>query len=1378
MKNIPASIFILSVFLFGLNLTVKAQAGIIDETFNNPAITGGNGANGVINKVLHQSNDNFLIGGAFTSYNGTSINRIALLNNNGSLNNSFDPGLGPNNNINNIALQSDNRIIVVGNFTQFNGVASSRIVRLNPNGSVDNSFNTGLGANAAISAIAIQNNGQIIVGGSFTLFNNETASRIVRLNTDGSVDASFDTGLGANGVIQDIAIQNDGRIVIVGSFTEFDNQARAGVARLNTDGSLDNSLNIGSGANNTIFSVAVQANQQILVGGTFNIFNGQAYRGIVRLNPNGSTDLGFQIGTGASSTVYDILVESDQKIIVAGAFTSFNNQQRNRVTRLNSDGSLDNSFLTGTGANNVVNSVAMQPNGNPIIAGAFSSYRGTPRLRVARLIGFACVETTTNQFEEACESFRWNANDVLYTTSGIYTATLSSVLGCDSIVNLNLTINNLPSITNQPQNTTACLGGSAQFTVSASGNISGYQWFVNNSPIAGATGSTLNVNNISLADAGTYSVDAINDCGAVRSQNASLSVVESEPTTITLQPQNSLTCPASTALFSVSATGENLTYQWLFNGNPIAGATNSILEINNTQAVNEGNYQVVVTGLCGTVSSNIVTLALDLNALPQILVQPESLTGCSGGDVILSVLSNGVDFQWQRNGVNIPGATSAILTLPDIQMAQAGNYRVVVSNDCGTTISNIAVLNISSPPILNYDNAPSAICLDEPFNLEITNSGGAPELGNFQVENYAGNGSFGNLSGFGTSSSFRMPTDIVTAPDGNMYVTDYIGNQIRRISPEGEVTIFAGSGIAGFLDGPANVARFNRPNGIAVDNAGNLYIADEKNHRIRRITPDGNVTTLAGNGSNASVNGTGNAASFQSPKRLTVAPNGNIYVTEAFRVRQVTPAGVVTHFAGNIGNGLVNGIGTQARFRNPYGIAADNGGNLYVADQFNNCIRRISPAGVVSTFAGSNLSGFVNGSSSNARFNRPTAINFGPDNLLYVTETFNRTVRTITNTGVVSTLAGSGENNNQEGLALNAGFSTPMGVTVNVNGEVFVADQAGSNRIRRIFQTPLFSISDDLPEGLVFNENTGSISGVATEQSDSFTYTVSASNSCGLGSTEITLETGSETRIQRQPRRVISFVGGNASFNVIAFGLNLNYRWQKNGVDITDAPSSPILNLTDLTLDDVGQYRVIIEGDCGTATSLPQSLIIRNLVPQFIGLQTLSTESSTNFDNLGLITPNYEYFEDDFSFEIVSESDILTLMGSTQNTEITWVDCNNEEYIEDSLNENQLSPKHSGRYSAQIKGDNGIYTTPCFTFDKNNDIIFKNNVSVFPNPSANKFNISGLAPNTWFSISDGTGRVIQEGISHQSVTQIDLSDFASGVYFLRTQGSTQKLIKN
>ena len=321
----------------------------------------------------------------------------------------------------------------------------------------------------------------------------------------------------------------------------------------------------------------------------------------------------------------------------------------------------------------------------------------------------------------------------------------------------------------------------------------------------------------------------------------------------------------------------------------------------------------------------------------------------------------------------------------------------------------------------------------------------------------------GSTQGFadGTSSAaqFSYPQGVAVDSSGTVYVADTYNHGIRKITPAGVVTTLAGSGTAGFDDRTGSNALFNKPFGVAVDSTGTVYVADTYNHRIRKITPAGVVTTLAGYSTYGFVDGTGSAARFKYPEGVAVDSAGTVYVADQGnnRIRKITPAGVVTTLAGpdvnvpvSSSDGFADGTGSAARFNSPHGVAVDSASTVYVADGLNNRIRKITPAGVVTTLAGDSATGSADGMGGAARFNNPRGVAVDSSGTVYVADTGNNhRIRKITPAGVVTTLAGSGAIGFADGTGTAATFNWPYGVAVDSAGTVYVADKS-NHRVRKI----------------------------------------------------------------------------------------------------------------------------------------------------------------------------------------------------------------------------------------------------------------------------------------------------------------------------------------
>jgi len=295
------------------------------------------------------------------------------------------------------------------------------------------------------------------------------------------------------------------------------------------------------------------------------------------------------------------------------------------------------------------------------------------------------------------------------------------------------------------------------------------------------------------------------------------------------------------------------------------------------------------------------------------------------------------------------------------------------------------------------------------------------------VTTYVGNGTAGLVNASGTGAELNLPVDVAVDISGNLYISEKGNNVIRKVAPGGSVITFAGDGTAGYKEGTGTAAEFNGPEGLILDDVGNLYVSDSQNNVIRRITPAGVVSTYAGNGSLGHVDGSATTAEFAEPNGLAIDKARNIYVADFFNnvIRKISATGAVTTYAGSGLAGKVDGPAASASFHNPSGITIDGSGNLYVAEASNNDVREIMPGGQVSTFATVTIDGSGN---------------------LYASCN-NNTIQKIASDGTVSTYAGDGVPGYSDTSLLLSEFNAPAGVISNSQGVLIVADY-NNNRIR------------------------------------------------------------------------------------------------------------------------------------------------------------------------------------------------------------------------------------------------------------------------------------------------------------------------------------------
>lgn len=315
-----------------------------------------------------------------------------------------------------------------------------------------------------------------------------------------------------------------------------------------------------------------------------------------------------------------------------------------------------------------------------------------------------------------------------------------------------------------------------------------------------------------------------------------------------------------------------------------------------------------------------------------------------------------------------------------------------------------------------------------------------------QVTTFAGS-TLGDAVGTAVISKFNVPGSLAIDSQGNIFVADARNHKIKKITPAGIVTVFAGSS-AGDVDATGSAAKFNNPGGIVIDIFGTLYVCDTYNNKIKKISPAGVVTTLAGS-TQGDADGMGAAAKFYYPSSICIYGNGDLYVSDTYnhKVKKVNQAGSVSTLAGGATYGDVNGTGTAAKFSFPNGIVVNASGDLFVADYDNDKVKKITLAGVVTTFVGSTR-GDENGTESAAKLADPFGLTI--DNLgnMYLSDYGNHKIKKITPAGVVTTIAGSTQGY-ADGGASKAKFDNPLGLVVATNGTLYVGELNNHN-IRKI----------------------------------------------------------------------------------------------------------------------------------------------------------------------------------------------------------------------------------------------------------------------------------------------------------------------------------------
>lgn len=486
-------------------------------------------------------------------------------------------------------------------------------------------------------------------------------------------------------------------------------------------------------------------------------------------------------------------------------------------------------------------------------------------------------------------------------------------------------------------------------------------------------------------------------------------------------------------------------------------------------------------------------------------------------------------------------------------------------------------------------------------------------------------GAAAGVDGVGADARFYTPMGIVADAAGNLFVTDTSLAVVRKVTPAGVVTTFAGQiGFYGYADGTGPAARFSSPEAIAIDAAGNLFVADNGNFVIRKITPAGVVTTLAGTvGVIGGGDGPGPTARFRQIGGIAVDPAGNLYAADTPNrtIRKITPAGFVSTIAGIISNdysvpAVVDGIGPNARFGSPRGIVIDGAGNLYVADSSYRQIRKINPQGVVTTLAGTtNGGGVLDGTGTRALFSDPTGLALHSSGVLYVLEPSSQVLRTVTMAGVVTTIAGfTGVSGTADGTDREVRFNFPNALVFGRGGDLYIADTRNYTIRRR-----------------------GTVTAPV---------------------------------ITTQPQDLLGPQGQSARLSVVADSLTpATYQWIKNGANLPGATNA-VLALDNLRLDDQADYLVTVTNIAGTTVSARARLTV--LLPATI----VRAPAAARVDQGGTATFN-PVFNSDGPVTLQWRKDGVTLPGATTA----------------DLSISNVNPTHAGSYTLAITNAGGTTVT-------------------------------------------------------------------------------------
>lgn len=819
----------LALILPGLASTALAQgngAGAPDRSF--ASLTNLSAAPGLVanvSSIAIQADGRALVAGAFSKVNGLDSSSIARLNQDGTLDSSFRSGTSVNYTVNQVALQPDGKIIIVGGFTQVGSQARNRIARLNADGSLDPTFNPGAGANAPVNAAVVRTDGRILIGGAFTAYNGVARKMVALINGDGSLNASLDIvksaffGL-ADGTVNALSLQPDGKLLIGGaitfwsSVTSIHNQ----LIRLNSDWSWDDGfLNADNNPrarepDAAVKAIALQPDGRIIIGGNFSLFGSLYQRGIARLLSDGSFDGSFNPGKGSfGGGVSAILVQPDGLICVAGDFQGMGGINQRLLARLQANGSFDTAFLPSFAAGSI-SALARQTDGKIIVGGSFFRPTNSNPIFVERSYGAPMDLPGANL--RPFQPIGWS--DKIIASTGAGTLTDAGVIWEAQDIYVSWAVTN--DSTNDITERFYCklsVDGAFKNHWYSDGLKAGYYVFIKD----------YNIGKLAQGDH-TLRIDA--DSGNAlaesdemdNSYTKTITVVAPGTTAILRQPLSQIVGTGMDVVFFVvvagdpMGTGDNsISYQWQRNGVDVPGQTHPGLVLTNVSKESEGSYSVSVRNAAGTTTSRKATLTVEpTDSLDKWAERSSGVTGnildvAHGSNMFVAVgalggkvLTSRDGTTWTPKDTGVPISLSGIVFNHEVFVA-VGSDAILTSSD-GVTWSlrdsrgATGINSVSFGRGLFVAVADAGIVLSSPDGIvwSRANSGASVQLRGGAY----GNGMFVAVGDYGT---------IVTSPDGvswtqrNAGVSSYLydvafGNgTFVTAGPEGPLVLTSADGV-------------------------------------------------------------------------------------------------------------------------------------------------------------------------------------------------------------------------------------------------------------------------------------------------------------------------------------------------------------------------------------------------------------------------------------------------------------------------------------------------------------------------------------------------------------------------------------------------------
>lgn len=1255
---------------------------------------------GVANTTAESASGSIFVGGNFTMAGAQNRALIAAFDAAGGVTSFNVTSEFNTNGVNAIVPFADGGLLVGGGFT---GMGSRNFLsRLSSTGAISTAFPS---LNATVNDLVRQPDGKIVVVGSFTHSNRRS---IVRFNADGTLDATFTSPFTVAANVRTVAIQPDGGILIGGDFTTIGSFGRNRVARLTANGDVDQTFLPGSGAAASVFAVRSLPDGRVLVGGQFSSFAGNSsQRFLVRLESTGVLDSTFT--APLNGTVFAVETVGD-KILVGGSFTSVAGGSRGFFARLLANGALDGTLTTAV-PNGAVNDVSLQADGAVLLAGSFTAVDGVVRPGVARLASLAPVILTPPQSRSVDPgvevvftvqaggavplTYQWlkngtpigGATEESYVVAsagaadaGSYSVQVTNAYGTATSSAAELSVSVPPTIVQSPGSQPVPRNQSATLTVQASGpGPLSYQWYRGN---LGDTSNPVGTNSATfvtpLLGVGTiYWVAVTNAYGTVNAGPAVITV--GDPPVIT-GPNSVGASAGGSASFSVQVSGtEPFFYQWLRNGQVIPGATSATYAVSPVTAENAGGYSVFVSNDFGVATSATATLAI--NTPPQITTELESQSVVEGTTVTFTVGASGdapLSYLWYFNNVVIPGETGSSLVLASVTAANAGTYRVTVSNPYGSASSTRSLI-VNQPASIAFQPTDRAIAPGTSALLTVSAGGTTP----ITYQWYRGMA--GDTSTPVGSNSASLATPVLDA-DANFHVvvSNAYGSVTSRTalvrvgvpptisSHPQSVTRLSGTELSlsvvasgatplsyqwrkGGVDLPGEAGNTLVRSSVSTGDAGtydvvvsNIFGSTPSNPAVVVVNappvitqPPVGATVLAGEPVQFSVVATGTEPlSYQWSRNLEVLPGET---ASTLSIGAATSA-----VAGDYTVTVSNAFGSATS--QPAVLVVNGPPTIQTSPQSGNLASgNVTTLTVTATGTGTVSYQWYRGAVGDT--SQPVGGNSASFETPALTQTTTYWVRVSNAYGFVNSTAATitvGQapviTTEPVSQTVSSGVDVQFGVVVSGDGPFTYSWRRG---------------------GLVVGTTAMlTLPGVAPSAAGE--YYVVVSNAFGSAtSLSATLTVQSLPKITSQPQSVTVAEGGTAVFSITAMGnAPLSYQWKRDGQDL---PGRTGLSLTisPVQLADAGSYSVVATNSFGSEESQTANLIVQaipKITQQPANLQVATGSPVTlSVQATGSTPLTYAWYRGvagDTTNPVGADSAILSL-GSIDETSAFWVRVSN-----------------------------------------------------------------------------------------------------------------------